>query len=92
MASYFIRCSILTNNSLKSMRRFTIQFLLAFNTWSTRYNLSKNGQYSVPSIQWSSVRLNFTVENYRIKLFYDQIDTPHADMSFSKVTITHSIY
>ena len=23
---------------------------------------------------------------------YDQIDTPHADMCFSNITITHSVY
>ena len=38
------------------------------------------------------LNLNFTVENYGIKLLYDQINTPHADMCLSKITLTHSLY
>ena len=26
-----------------------------------------------------------------VKLIYDQIDTPHADMCFSNITISHSV-
>ena len=33
--SHYIRFSILTNDSLKSIVRFTIQMLLKDNTWST---------------------------------------------------------
>ena len=33
---YYNRFSILTNDSLKSMGRFTNQLLLKNNTWSTR--------------------------------------------------------
>ena len=89
---YYNRFSILTNNSNKSMGRFIIQLLLEDNTWSTRYNIPKNDRYSNSSTQWTLVNLNFTVENYGIKLIYDQIDTPHADMCFSNITITHSVY
>ena len=84
--------SILTNDSLKSMGRFRIQLLLADNTWSTRYNIPKNDRYSDSSTDWTLVSLNFTVENYGIKSIYDQIDTAHADMCFSNITITHSVY
>ena len=84
--------SILTNNSKKSMGRFRIQLLLEDNTWSTRYNIPKNDRYSNSSTQWTLVNLNFTEENYGIKLIYDQIDAPHADMCFSDITITHSVY
>ena len=89
---YYNRFSILTNNSLKSMGRFRIQFLLEDKTWSTRYNITKIDRYSDTSTEWTLVSLNFTVENYGIKLIYDQIDTPHADMCFSNITITHSVY
>ena len=89
---YYNRFSILTTNSLKSMGRFRIQLLLEDNTWSTRYNIPKNDRYSNTSIDWTLVSLNFTVEKYGIKLIYDQIDTPHADMCFSNITITHSVY
>ena len=65
--------------------------LLEDNTWSTRYNVPKNDRYSDSSTQWTKLSLNFTVENYGIKLIYDQIDTPHADMCFSNISITHSV-
>ena len=42
------------------------------------------------SIDWTLVTLNFTIENYGIKLICDQIDSPHADMCISILTITHS--
>ena len=89
---YYNRFSILTNDSKKSMGRFRIQLLLEDNTWSTRYNIPKNDRYSDSSTDWSKLSLNFTVENYGIRLIYDEIDTAHADMCFSNITITHSIY
>ena len=89
---YFIRYSVLTNDSLKWMGRFRIQFLLEDNTWSTRYNIPKNDQYSDTSTDWNLVNLNFTIETYGIRLIFDQIDTAHADMCFSSNTITYSVY
>ena len=88
---YYNRFSILTNNNLKAMGRFRVQLLLEDNTWSTRYNIPKNDHYSDSSTDWTLVSLNFIVENYGIKLIYDQIDTAHADMCFSNITITHSV-
>ena len=85
---YYNRFSILTNDSLKSMGRFRIQLLLEDNIWSTRYNIPKNDRYSDTSTDWTLVSLNFTEENYGIKLIYDEIDTAHADMCFSNITIT----
>ena len=89
---YYIRFSILTNDNLKAMGRFRIQLLLADNTWSTMYNIPKNDRYSDTSTEWTLVSLNFTVENFGIKLIYDQIDTAHADMCFINITITHSVF
>ena len=74
------------------MGRFRIQLLLEDNTRSTRYNIPKKDGYSDSSTDWSLVSLNFTKENYGIKLIYDEIDTPHADMCFSNITITHSVH
>ena len=89
---YYNRFSILTNDSKKSMGRFRIQLLLEDNTWSTQYTMAKNSQYNNTSTEWKLLNLDFTVENYGIRLVYDQIDTPHADMCFSNITITHSVY
>ena len=74
------------------MGKFRIQLLLADNTWSTRYNIPKKERYSNSSTDWIKLSLNFTEEKYGIKLIYDRIDTPHADMCFSNITITHSVY
>ena len=89
---YYNRFSILNKAFKKSMGRFRIQLFLEDNTWSTQYNIPKNDRYSDSSTQWTLVNLNFIVENYGIKLIYNQIDTPHADMCFSNITITHSVY
>ena len=88
---YYNIFSILTNDNLKSMGRFRIQSLLEDNLWSTQYTIDKNNIYSNSSTDWTLLNLNFTKENYGIKLIYDQIDTPHADMCFSNITITHSV-
>ena len=89
---FYNRYSVLTNNSKKSMDRFRIQLLLEDNTRSTRYTTHKNDRYSNSSPQWTLVNLYFTEKNYGIKLIYDQIDTPHGDMCFSKIKVTHSVY
>ena len=89
---FYNRFSILTNDSLKSRGRFRIQLLLEDNTWSTRYTIPKNSQYNKSSTDWTLLNLDFTEENYGIKIIYDQIDTTHADMCFSNITITHSVY
>ena len=89
---YYNRFSILTNDNLKNMGRFRIQLLLDDNTWSTQYTIDKNTQYSDSESEWKLLNLDFTVENYGIKLILDQIDTAHSDMCFSNITITHSVY
>ena len=89
---YYNRFSIFIINSLKSMGRFRIQLLLEDNTCSTRYTIPENDRYNDNSTNWTLVSLNFTVKNYGIKLIYHQIDTLHADMCFSKILITHSVY
>ena len=89
---YYNRFPILTNEDKKSMGRFRIQLLLEDNTWSTQYTIAKNSQYNNTSTEWKLLNLDFTVENYGIRLVYDQIDTPHADICISNITITHSVY
>ena len=89
---YSKRFSILTNDILKAMGRFRIQLLLEDNTWSTQYTIAENTQYSDNSTDWTLLNLDFTVSNFGIKLIYDQINKPHADMCFSNITITDSVY
>ena len=78
--------------NLRSMGRLRIQLLLENNTWSTQYTINKNSQYSNTSTEWALLNLDFTLDNYGIKLIYDQIDIAHADMCFSNITIIRSVY
>ena len=89
---YYNRSSVLTEDSLKSMGRFRIQLLIEDNTWSTQKTIAENTQYSDNSTDWTLLNLDFTVENYGVKLILDQIETAHSDMCFSNITITHSVY
>ena len=81
-----------SDDNLRAMGRFQIQLLLEDNIWTTQYTIAKNSQYSNNSTDWTLLNLDFTVENYGIKLIYDQIESPHADMCFSNITITSSVY
>ena len=81
-----------SDDSLRAMGRFRIQLFLEDNIWTTQYTIEKNSGYSDTSIEWSLLNLDFTVENYGIKLIYDRIESPHADMCFSNITITHSVF
>ena len=87
---HYNRFSILTNDLLKSMGRFKSQLLLEDHTWSTRYNIPKNGRCCDSSTQWTKLSFIFNVDNYGVRLIYDQVGTPHADMCFSKIIILHS--
>ena len=87
---YYNRFST-SDSNLRGMGRFRIQLLLEDNTWSTQYNIAKFTQYSSTSTEWTLLKLDFTVKNYGIKLSYYQIDTAHADMCFTNITITHSV-
>ena len=74
------------------MGTFRIQLLLDDNTWSTQYTIPKNSQYSNSPTDWTLLSIDFTVKKSGIKLVYDQLDTAHADMCFSNITKTHSVY
>ena len=85
---YYNRFSI--QGDLRSMGRFRIQILTKDNVWLTKFNIPKNSQFSTLSSDWIILNLNITDENYGVKFIYDQIDSAHADMCFSNITITHS--
>ena len=81
-----------SDSNLRAMGRFRIQLLLDDNNWSTRYSILKNDRYSDTSTDWTLLKLDFTVQNNGIKIIYDQIDSALADMCFSNITITYSVY
>ena len=74
------------------MGRFRIQLLLEDNTWSTHYTIPKITQYINSSTDWPLINLDFPEESYGKKLINDRLDTAHADICFSNITITHSIF
>ena len=81
-----------SDESLRAMGLFRIDLLLDNNTWTNKYTIEKNTQYSDTSTEWKLLSLDFTEENYGNRLIYDRISTAHADMCFSDITITHSVY
>ena len=62
------------------MGRFRFQLILEDNTWSTIYAIDKNTKYSKLSTDWTLLNLDFTLQNYGIKMIFDQTDTPQSDM------------
>ena len=87
---YYNRFSI--QGDFRAMGRFRIQILTKDNVWLTKFFINKNTQFSTLSTDWIILSLNITDENYGVKFIYDQIDSAHADMCFSNITITHSPY
>ena len=73
------------------MGKTRMQLLLSDNTCSIRYNILKSDRYSDSSTQWTLVSMNFKIENYGMKLIYDRIRTPHADMNFRDISLTDSV-
>ena len=73
------------------MGRFRIQ-ILKNNSWETIYTIEKNTELSELSTDWILLNFDITDDNYGIKLIYDEIESAHADMCFSNIMITHSIF
>ena len=88
---YYNRFSI-SDENIKAMGRFKILLLSENNAWTTQFVINENEQNSNNSTDWKLLNLDFTIENYGIKLLYDRIKTAHADMCFSNIMITHSVY
>ena len=88
---YYNRFSI-EDISFRAMGCFRIQILTKDNVWLTKFIIAKNTQFSDASTDWIILDLNINDENYGVKFIYDQIDSAHADMCFSNITITHSPY
>ena len=81
-----------SDENLRWMGRLSISILLDDNTWTNKYVIQENTQYSNTSSEWTLLSLDITEENYGIQIIYDRIRSPHADMCFSDITITHSVY
>ena len=74
------------------MGKLEIQ-LLQNGVWETEYTMDKNTNFSALSTDWTILNMNIISQpNYGIKLVYSGINSPHADMCFSDINITHSIF
>ena len=60
--------------------------MLLDNTWSTGHNIPENDRYSDISTDSALVSLNFTEENYGIKLIYHEIDSDHVFFKYYSIT------
>ena len=81
-----------SDENLRAMGRLSISILLDDDTWTNKYVIQDNSQYSNTSSEWTLLSLDITEENYGIQIIYDRIRSPLADMFFSDITITHSVY
>ena len=55
---------------------FNIKLFLEDKTWSTKNNIPENDRNIDTSTDWTKLSLNFTDENYGIKIIYDQKIVP----------------
>ena len=78
--------------SKRGMGKFEIQ-LLRNGDWETEFTIEKDTNFSELSTDWTLLNLNIVSQpNYGIKIKYSAINTPHADMCFSDISITHTIF
>ena len=76
----------------RNMSKFEIQ-LLRNGSWQTEYLMDKDTNFSISSTDWTLFNMDIISQpNYGIKLVYSGINTAHADMCFSDINITHSIF
>ena len=78
--------------SKRSMGKLDIQ-LLRNGSWQSEFIIEKDSNYSTSSSEWTLLNMNIISQpNYGIKLVYSAIRNAHADMCFSDINITHSIF
>ena len=78
----------------RNMGKFEVQLLRGNSQWESEYSMDKNTIFSTLSTDWILFNLNIlsSQPNYGNKLVYSGINTAHADMCFSDINITHSIF
>ena len=69
------------------MGRFRSQPLSSDNSWSFRYNIPENDRCSNSSGQRKQVSSYIKIENYGIKVVYDQIHKQHDHMYFCDISM-----
>ena len=88
---YYNRYSISSANK-RNMGMLEIQ-LLRNGVWEMEYTMNKDTNFSTLSTDWTLFNMNIISQpNYGIKIVYSGINSAHADMCFSDINITHSIF
>ena len=88
---YYNRCSTSTADK-RNLGKFEIE-ILRNSVWQTEYTMDKDTNCSTLSTDWTLFNMNIISQpNYGIKLVYSAINTTHADMCFSEINITHSMF
>ena len=78
--------------SKRNMGKLDIQ-LLRNGSWQSEFVIEKDSNYSTSSSEWTLLNMNLISQpNYGFKLVYSAIRNAHADMCFSDINITHSIF
>ena len=88
---YYNRYSIASADK-RNMGKLEIQ-LLRNGVWQTEYTMDKDTNFSASSTYWTLFNMNILSQpNYGIKIIYSGINSAHADMCFSDINITYSIF
>ena len=67
--------------------------LLRIGVWQTEFTIEKDKNFSAFSRDWSLLNKNrISQPNYGIKLIFSGINSAPADMCFSDINITHTIF
>ena len=74
------------------MGRFPVLLFLPNGQRHSKIIIAEQTKYSTTSKERILLKLDFTEANFGINLIYDEIDTGLADMYFSKVKKTHSVF
>ena len=76
----------------RNMGKFEI-LLLRNGVWEIENTMKKNTNFSTLSTDWTLFNMNIISQpNYGIKLVYSGKNSDHADMCFSDINLTHSIF
>ena len=90
--TFYYNRFLISDENLRAMPRFRIQILLENGNWENKFTIEKDSHFSNLSTEWSHLSLDFTQENYGIRLIFDGISSALADMSLSIISITHTLF
>ena len=85
-------CKRLSAKNNISTKHVEIKYCYRTSHRHSKCLIDKHTNYSSTSTVWCLINNDFTETNYGNKMVYDQVDTTLADMCFSKIMVTHSVF